>query len=404
MATYSIIENPKWVKVITVHSNNPININSDSFSIKIKEAFEYFIYDYLSTGDTFELEERLKFDTEPTVEISINAKDYDNVCPSCSGIGIKYSHHPTEGCTECGGSGRADTRDLVPGDGMARWDSVPKYNNADDLSLIENGVQFWLNDNKTLVIRVITKGKNKSGKGYRLYNPVTETSYDTEYVGFCVAHFNIKLNDKETIKFDCTLMPKIDMNDPIPSAENPDYFPHFPASGYDRVDYDWNEDGYGINNLYVNNTSSFDSSAYKYEQDYNSATNKWFTKGPLSSENYATPLYIVESSAYTNDYLLTDKTVDLLDSGYSAARGFKFKNENVKSTLYDEYTQTFIDLPYEPYDFSATQKSKNVTYFSASDDFVSGTIYWNEITQQIINSADHPGKIRKNQVKLDIEI
>lgn len=365
MATYSIIENPKWVKVITVHSNNPININSDSFSIKIKEAFEYFIYDYLSTGDTFELEERLKFDTEPTVEISINAKD------------------------------------LVPGDGMARWNSVPKYNNADDLSLIENGVQFWLNDNKTLVIRVITKGKNKSGKGYRLYNPVTETSYDTEYVGFCVAHFNIKLNDKETIKFDCTLMPKIDMNDPITSAENPDYFPHFPASGYDRVDYDWNEDGYGINNLYVNNTSSFDSSAYKYEQDYNSATNKWFTKGPLSTANSATPLYIVESSAYTNDYLLTDKTVDLLDSGYSAARGFEFKEKNVKSTLYDEYTQTFIDLPY---DFDTTQNSKNVTYFSASDDFVSGTIYWNEITQQIINSADHPGKIRKNQVKLDIEI
>ena len=441
MATYSITEDPKskWVKVITIHSDNPININSETFNITVKEQFEYFINDYLAGGDTFAIEELYKKDTEPTIEICKNAREYTIkkclscggagkiTCTKCGGTGILYPPRlPAAGCDRCGGHGRSDNPStFVPGDGVIECptcegtgkahticgdellydqvftNSIPTYYNSNDYSLIKNGIQFWLDDNKTLIIRVVTKGKSSiPDAGYNIYNPITHKLDPTGFVGFCIANFNITLNDSENLLFDCALMPRVDTDDPV--TETTVFKPHVVPDGYDRVDFDWNGDGNGLNNLYVNNTSSFDSSAYEYEQAYNNTTHKWYTKGPEELKSSATPLYTVKSSAFTNDYLLSGITYDLINGGQSA-RGFDFIKDNVKSTLYDEYTDKYIELPFE-FDKDKDIQSKDINYFSAGNAFVSGTIYWHEIIQTITNSADDKGKIRKNQVKLELEI
>lgn len=439
MATYSITEDPKskWVKVITIHSDDPINIESASFNITVKEQFEYFINDYLAAGDTFAIEELYKKDTEPTIEICKNAREYkikeclscggdgEITCPDCGGTGILYPpRHPAVGCGRCGGDGSTeDPRTFVPGTGKIECptcegtgnahticgnepmydqvftNSIPTYYNSNDYSLIRNGIQFWLDDNKTLIIRVATKGKsNANVEGYKIYNPITHDLDKTGFVGFCIANFNITLNDSENLLFDCALMPRVDTDDPV--TDDPDFKPHVVPDGYDRVDFDWNGDGNGLNNLYVNNTSAFDSSAYGYVQAYNSTTHKWYTKGPDQLDNTPTPLYTVKSSAFTNDYLLTGETYDLINGGQSA-RGFDFVKDNVKSILYDEYTDKYIELPFE---FNEEQNDEEVIYYGNNSDYIKGRVYWHEITQTITNSADHPGKIRKNQVKLELEI
>ena len=105
MATYSITEDPKskWVKVITIHSDDTINIDSEFFNITVKEQFEYFINDYLADGDTFELEELYKKDTEPTIEICKNAREYTiKKCLICGGAS-KIT------CPDCKGAGKAHT-------------------------------------------------------------------------------------------------------------------------------------------------------------------------------------------------------------------------------------------------------------------------------------------------------
>lgn len=439
MATYSITEDPKskWVKVITIHSDDPINIDSESFNITVKEQFEYFINDYLAAGDTFAIEELYKKDTEPTIEICKNAREYKIkkclscagagkiTCPDCGGTGILYPpRYPAVGCERCGGHGSTeDPSNFVPGTGKIECptcegtgnahticgnepmydqvftNSIPTYYNSNDYSLIKNGIQFWLDDNKTLIIRVATKGySNANVEGYKIYNPITHDLDKTGFVGFCIANFNITLNDSENLLFDCALMPRVDTDDPV--TEDPVFKPHVVPDGYDRVDFDWNGDGNGLNNLYVNNTSAFDSSAYGYVQAYNNTTHKWYTEGPNKLDNKETPLYTVKSSAFTNDYLLTGETYDLINGGQSA-RGFDFVKDNVKSTLYDEYTDKYIELPFE---FNEEQNDEEVIYYGNNSDYIKGRVYWHEITQTITNSADHPGKIRKNQVKLELEI
>ena len=97
---------------------------------------------------------------------------------------------------------------------------------------------------------------------------------------------------------------------------------------------------------------------------------------------------------------MTGKTVDLINGGTSA-RGFDFVKDNVKSTLYDEYTMKHINLPFE---FDDDVHEEEIIYFGNMSENIKGRVYWHDITQTITNSADHPGKIRKNQVKLELEI
>lgn len=434
MASYIIedAKDNKWVKIITIHSNNDIDLNSDAFNITVKDQFEYFINDFLSTGDTFELEELFKKDTEPTIEICKNAKSYvlqncftcngigTITCTACNGFGMIYPpRHPAHPCAECGGHDLTPGRGYITcptcnGDRYARTicdnepmytenyeNTIYKYNNSDDLSLIKNGIQFWLEDSKTLKIRVVTKGKSTlNEEGYTIYNPITHDRKDTGYVGFSVAHFIISLNDSENLVFYCFLIPKVETDDPVPEDDDPDYKPHYPEPGFDRVDYDWNQDGKGINNLYVNTTSSFEyTSAYEYKQYQDPSTHKWKTEGPDGLTAYPTPKYIVKSSAFTNDYLFDDYTDDLLNGGESA-RGFDFVSANVNSYLYNEYTQKKIRLPF---DFDEDKQSEEIVYFKSGNEQVFGTVYWHEIIQEIVDTTCS-GIVRKNQVKLELEI
>ena len=170
--------------------------------------------------------------------------------------------------------------------------------------------------------------------------------------------------------------------------------------GEDRVDFIWNEaTNLGMDNLYVNSTMPTNiASAYGYLQA-SAKPNKWFTEGPYSLNSYPTPVYIVKSSAYINEYLKDGQTKDLI-TGEMSSRNFTITEDNFNSYLYDEYSKTYIDLPIK----QTNTTVEDTIYVSANNECVSGTLYCYEMTQTIINSADDPGKIRKNQVKLELEI
>lgn len=440
---YSIKDDEKfpWVKVITIETNDPIDLDSEYFNITVKDQLEYFIQDYIKDGDTFELEELFKRDTEPTIEICKYAKLYDIqscivcqgtgviTCSACDGEGIIYTpRHPAIGCYNCGGSGQGDIPgSLVPGSGTMTCTScsgdgyqhticddeyvinetltstIDKYCNSNYNDLIENGIQFWLDgdDNKKLIIRIVTKGKstlNPSGYGY--WNTETKQYDYTNYVGFTIANFNITLNENEGFITNVFMVPVVRSGDPEkedPTAE--EQVQKLP-DGEDRVDFIWNEaTNLGMDNLYVNNTMPADiASAYGYLQ-VSAKPNRWFTEGPYSLNSYSTPVYVVKSSAYINEYLKDGQTKDLI-TGEMSSRNFTITKDNFNSYLYDEYSKTYIDLPIEPTKTTA----EDTIYVSANNECVSGTLYCYEMTQTIINSADDPGKIRKNQIKLELEI
>lgn len=439
MATYTITEeeNFPWVKLITIDTEEPIDRESDSFNITVKDMLDFFIQDYIVSGDTFELEELLKKDTDPTIEICKYSKQYlkeacftcngngEIICPVCNGEGILYPFdEPEKGCSACGGTGE-DT-DVVPGtgyvlcpscsgDGYQRTvcddeiminetlvNTLDTYNNSDLTSLIENGIQYWIpgENNKRLYIRIVTKGRSTlNSDGYCYWDEDVKDYVPTEYVGFTIANFNITLNETERLNFNVFMVPVIRSGDP--QKVNPDeeeQLQKLPSSAI-RTDYDWNKDGQGINNLYVNNTDPTSIiSAYGYQQA-SALPNKWFVEGPKNLTSYPTPIYELRSSAYLNDYLCDEYTKDLI-TGENSARGMNFTSADFKSYLCDEYSKSYIDIPYK----ETNDTTENTIYVYEGNECVSGTLYCHEITQTIINSADDTAKIRKNQVKLELKI
>ena len=357
MATYSITEdkNYHWVKLITIKSDNDIDVSNNVFNITVKDQLEYFVADHIKDGSTFELEELYKKDIYPTLEIKEN--------------------------------------------------SIFEYQNSDDDTLIKNGIQFWVDgvSKRTMYIRVVTKGRSSSNHdGYELKNPINDEPYNSGYVGFSVASFYITLNQFERLNFNCFLLPKVVMGDPIPeqlsSVSGWHEEPHI-LSGAIRTDFDWNDTGL-TDNLYVNNGSAL--SSYEYTQIPKTKYD-WETElreGPAAT---ATPLYIVKSSAYLSDWLMNQYTCDLYDSTsgnlVSAARGFDFTSANVKSYLYDEFAMTSVRLDYGLDKHSAT----NTVFIESNGQRVSDNLTCYEITQKIEDSSCS-GMIRKNQVKLELEI
>lgn len=453
MATYSITEDPKWewVKLITINTNKDIDISSEFFNITVKDQLEYFVADHIKEGSTFELEELFKKDTFPTLEISNNAVQYARQrcftctteenkneppdpenptkvkCPDCKGTGYRYLGIrqvitcPRCGgdgeyiCPDCGGTGYAQT--ICSDEPMITEQyisNVQEYKNADDDTLIKNGIQFWVDgvNKRTMYIRVVTKGQSTSNtSGYIVWNPVSADYVPTKYVGFTIANFNITLNESERLVFNCFNIPKVVMGDPIPFDEYTESSswseePHV-LSGNIRTDYMWNYDynksEYGYDALFVNNTSG--TSAYYYEQTSADDGIHWNTKSPDYKEPYITPVYCVKSSAYLNDYLVSGMTTDLYlsttDSAVTAVRGFEFTESSVNSYLINEYSKKKIRLPY---DFpSEPILMDEYKFIEANGNCVSSDVYCYEIIQKIEDSSCS-GLMRDNQVKLDLEI
>lgn len=340
MATYNIIEeqNNHWIKRITVQFDTVIDtVNSNKFSIIVKDRLEHFVGSHIKDNSSFELEELFRNDKYCTLKI-----DKEN---------------------------------------------YTDYMNADDYSLIKNGIQFWLSDDsKVMYIRIIPKGQSTiNPNGYSLFNPYNGDYEISYYVGFDIATFNISVED-EFLCFDCYNLPKVVMGDPIPGVEEytePSAWSETPhvLSGNIRTDYDWNDDYKGIDNLYVNNSDS------------------------IPVDQKPTPIYIVKSSAYVDYYLVSGDTVDFFESTVgdvvSATRDLILTSGNFDSYLLDELTNNRIDIEY---DFTETPISEeDINYVSVEGNTVSSKLYCYEITQTISTSATD-GLVKKNQLNLDLEI
>ncbi len=455
MATYSIKEdeNFPWVNLITINSNRDIDISNEVFNITVKDQLEYFVADHIKEGSTFELEELFKKDTIPTLEISNNSTVYEQqkcfdcngsgyvVCPECNGLGYYYKPLASEKtmCTNCGGHGDVKGIGLVScescdGTGEAYTvcepvlpmytevykSNVSGYNNSDYDSLVHNGIQFWVDgvNKKTMYIRVVAKGKSTSNTaGYVQWSPASDQYFSAGYVGFTIANFNITLNTTERLNFNSFNIPKIVMGTPVPNTE---YYPETVSSysesghiisGAIRTNYDWNDDCHGIDNLFVNYTTEdmAGNSANEYSQyplDDDTYSAHWKTSAHIiTPPKYLQRKYIVKSSAYLNDYLVSGITEDLYDTTspddvVSATRGFEFTSASVKSYLYDEYTQKKLNLPFT---MSALPVIPSAHFLESNGEYVYDDLYCYEIIQNIEDSSCS-GKIRKNQVKLELEI
>lgn len=449
MATYSITEdkNYPWVKLITIKSNYDIDVSNDLFNITVKDQLEYFVAKHIHEGSTFELEELYKKDTYPTLEISNYAIIHEKqkcfdcngtlevTCTACNGKGYFYSQGSTYKvpCTHCGGHGEGYTPIYGSGkttcptcsgyaqeeQGYAHTEcddeliytdttksTIFEYQNSDDDTLIKNGIQFWVDGvgKRTMYIRVVSKGISSSNRnGYQLWHPIDNDYYNSGYVGFAIALFNITLNKNERLNFSCYLLPKVEMGDPIPEQlDKPisewDEYPHV-LSGAIRTDFDWN-DAELTNQLYVNNGTALSSYEYTQKLKNNYDWETELNEGPAAT---ATPLYVVKSSAYLSDWLINQETLDLYDSTdddpVSSVRGFDFTSGNANSYLYDELAMTKVKLNFDWDKHTPT----NTVFIESNGQTVSDELTCYEITQKIEDSSCS-GMIRKNQVKLELEI
>ena len=437
MAKYVVQEDPNfpWVKEIIITSDNDIDISSNTFNITVKDQLEYFISDYLNTGDLFDFEELLKEDTQPTLMISTQATVYEKMkcfkcggagfipCPKCGGLGytidinnVKHdcscaSADPPykEKCTDCSGNGLAHRVCGTEGhhEDDIIWSEVQQsniftYNNSDYDSLVKNGIQFWVNGitKRTMHIRFSAKGKSSVNEdGYVVFNPKLNDYIKTGYVGFTIAQFNITLNSQEKLMFNVFNIPRLVTGNPEKLNPEAEEKPHIIPSGTDRVDYDWNENEQGTDSLYLNNVSANVPSAIIYDQyptDYNEIF--WSTSSEVIT-GVRTPEYVVKSSAYLNEYLVNGETYDLLSGGYTS-RNMHVGSAMIKSVLYNEYSEEEMPLPY---DFGEEQLIEDVKFVESNGDYISDNLYVTEITQHLIDTTSSMNHV-SNQVKLKVEI
>lgn len=172
-----------------------------------------------------------------------------------------------------------------------------RYLNYDNESLIANGVQLQVYDD-TMIIR---------------FAPIQHAiPFKDDYVSlnilFCVVGFDFdELEITNRKSFDVCLLPRLitgNVEKEIPSEADP----ILPNSA-NRADYQFNGPE-NVNNLYVNN-------------------------GENAVPAQKVPLYVVKTSAFTTDEisLITNETID-------------FEWNTLESTLIDDSTNTYIDLPF----------------------------------------------------------
>ena len=236
------------------------------------------------------------------------------------------------------------------------------YVNNDLTSLLSSGIQFWMEGTNCLKIRIVCAGKCNDAD---------------DFIGYAYPYFKINFGTNETLEFIVPIIPIIEMG--IPEKQYPDKEDQQLPNDISRTSYDWEHNTVGTDvNLYVNNSTAT-SSNYRETPEY-------------------TPKYIVKSSAYRNDYLVTGETTDIF-TGETIQRNFDFVSAFISSKLENKMTKTSIDLPYDidekdPVDY---------TYVTDGTNTLSGKLYCTEFIQIIEDSGTIP-KIKDNSVVLKFEV
>ena len=460
MINVSLENETDWIIKGTITSDvEEIDLEGADFRIEIKDLLEH----YIKRKTTDEVIRSFQFDTEPTLTISnrekrkVNVpawailfqyytspqvvKSYDYVQQT-----VEYTSNPDEALlfnsvevaqtvierlglsnyakpiqsfqnytfyatTVCG-----DSKQILQTEEF--YSNVNLFNNSDMKSLIENGFQFWIRDDKkTLEFRVTARGQSTlNPDGY--FDEVTQ-----EYsgrVGISMGHCVISLDKDHLIKFDISLLPKLKSSDifrmDVNKADHQVPLKPYkkcpicggigtivlnttcPACGGSNEENAYGQDRYGFpyynsektkDMLYVNNNSSSYSAMYYTEWD----KDHYVTPPPVTGEAIITPEYAALTSAYIPQYLVTGETIDLLDEEHTPkARGFEFCfDEGVVSSYLlsdDRKRKCELDWYWEDYTI------ENFKYVEANGECISGDMQLQLITQEIYvkDSKDIEGK------------
>ena len=467
MINVSLENETDWIIKGTITSDvEEIDLEGADFRIEIKDLLEH----YIKRKTTDEVIRSFQFDTEPTLTISnrekrkVNVpawaillqyytypqvvKSYDyvqqTVEPTTSPdeallfnsvevaqtvierLGLSNYAKPVQEL-ESEGEIIYTFYDTTICDGTKQilqteefYSNVNLYNNSDMKSLIENGFQFWVRDDKkTLEFRVTARGQSTlNPDGY--FDEVTQ-----EYsgrVGISMGHCVISLDKNHLIKFDISLLPKLKSSDIFRmKTETDKKDQQVPLNPYKKCpicggtgtivtdticpayngstdENAYPQDRYGFpyynsvktkDMLYVNNNSSSYSAQYYTEWD----KDHYVTPPPVTGEAIITPEYAALTSAYIPQYLVTGTTIDLLDEQHTTkARGFEFCFDEgvVSSYLLSDDRKRKCDLDWTCSGYTI----ENFKYVEANGECISGDMNLQLITQEIYvkDSKDIEGK------------
>lgn len=291
------------------------------------------------------------------------------------------------------------------------YSNVSTYNNSDMKSLIENGFQFWVSEDKTtLYFRLTMRGKSSINKfGYvdklktELYkngrytpsedelNPEDGNVYSSR-VGFTLAICTISLDSTHRICFNITIAPTFKSSDIFRVENDDDYISQIPnlptkicpvcgdthyqinysafennsiilkhevgcsscdvTSGYfmDRYAYPYYNAKKFDDMIFLNNHSATYSSTfdtYWDEQKY-----KYVTSSTKDYDATRTNLYAAYTSAIIPDYLVNGSTIDVLSQTTTyttGVRSFEFCYDEgvVSSYLLDSDKSRYCELPWD---------------------------------------------------------
>ena len=265
------------------------------------------------------------------------------------------------------------------------YSNISTYNNSDRKSLIENGFQFWVNeDKKTLEFRMTARGKsslNPDGYYDKLYNKPSGR------VGFNIAICTISLDDTHYTSFNVTLSPKMktsnifrlhnqDTTDIQIPTKPPKECPLCGGTGIilktleeevkcpacnsetynmDRYAYPYYDCACVQDMLYVNNNDSAYSASYSAYWDKRNQKYKLESEyTDLYGSTGYTPEYAAITSAIIPSYLIYDTIPDVLHPGTESPRGFEFCYDEgvVSSYLLGDNRKKYCELPWVGEEYS----------------------------------------------------
>lgn len=279
-------------------------------------------------------------------------------------------------------------------DGVEKCDV---FTNTDDETLIKNGMQFWVSkDKKSLTFRFIPQLEAK----YKFQSVVVMCAFDYQNVTRFEVCLVPRLITGDLQKADKNIS-FYGMNpptaDPIIGSGEYTYQKYnptsqetqtFSASGeFPRPDYVFNDENCDIDHMYVNNTPWTLANDDEYPQKATSAL---------------TPLWMVPSTAYISDVLVSD--------------GYNFDWTKFESTIYDVATLSSKPIPYYINGESAASSTslepinvteKLVPTYNGTDTELTNlntiSLQSYKIQQYIETSSNEP-MFSQNQVKLSISV